>query len=98
MLYGIRLDNKITCKALVPSALININNIINKFLLAGDKFMPESHLRQPEFVYSACSPFTAHNERIKKFKQIGDTRYRNELNKACFQHDSAYTDKEQIDK
>ena len=67
-----------------------MNNIINKFLLAGDKFMPEMHLRQPEFVYSACGPFT----RIKKFKQTGDTRYiyRNELDKACFQHDSAYAD------
>ena len=47
------LDNKTTCKALVPSALINMNKVINKFLLAGDKFMPEMHLRQPQFVYSA---------------------------------------------
>ena len=71
-----------------------MNNIINKFLLAGDKFMPEMHLRQPQFVYSACGPFTRHKERIKKFKQSGDTRYiyRNELDKACFQHDSAYAD------
>ena len=71
-----------------------MNNIINKFLLAGDKFMPEMHLRQPQFVYSACGPFTRHKERIKKFKQTGDTRYiyRNELDKACFQHDSAYAD------
>ena len=69
-------------------------NIINKFLLAGGKFMPEMHLRQPQFVYSACGPFTRHKERIKKFKQTGDTRYiyRNELHKACFQHDSAYAD------
>ena len=88
------LDNKTMCKALVPSALINMNNVINKFLLAGHKFMPEMHLRQPQFVYSACGPFTRHKERIKKFKQIGDTRYiyRNELDKACFQHDSAYAD------
>ena len=71
-----------------------MNNIINKFLLAGDKFMPEMHLRQSRFVYSACGPFTRHKERIKKFKQTGDTRYiyRNELDKACFQHDSAYED------
>ena len=71
-----------------------MNNIINTFLLAGDKFMPEMHLRQPEFVYSACGPFTRHKEIIKKFKQTGDTRYiyRNELDKACFQHDSAYAD------
>ena len=71
-----------------------MNNIINKFLVAGDKFMPKMHLRQPQFVYSACVPFTRHKERIKKFKQTGDTRYiyRNELDKACFQHDSAYAD------
>ena len=71
-----------------------MNNIINKFLLADDKFMPEMHLRQPRFVYSACGSFTRHKERIKKFKQTGDKRYiyRNELDKACFQHDSAYVD------
>ena len=71
-----------------------MNNIINKFLLAGDKFMPEMHLRQPRFVYSACGPFTRHKERMKEFKRTDDTRYiyRNELDKACFQHDSAYAD------
>ena len=71
-----------------------MNNIINKFLLVGDKLMPEMHLRQPQFVYSACGPFTRHKERIKEFKRTGDTRYiyRNELDKACFQHDSAYAD------
>ena len=71
-----------------------MNNVINKFLLAGDTFMPEMHLRQPRFVYSACGPFTRHKERIKEFKRTGDMRYiyRNELDKACFQHDSAYAD------
>ena len=71
-----------------------MNNVINKFLLVGDTFMPEMHLRQPRFVYSACGPFTRHKERIKEFKRTGDTRYiyRNELDKACFQHDSAYAD------
>ena len=71
-----------------------MNNIINNFLLAGDKLMPEMHLRQPRFVYSACGPFTRHQERIKEFKRTGDTRYiyRNELDKACFQHNSAYAD------
>ena len=71
-----------------------MNNVINKFLLASDKFMPEMHLRQPRFVSSACGPFTRHKERIKEFKRTGDTRYiyRNELDKACFQHDSAYED------
>ena len=56
--------------------------------------MPEMHLRQSQFVYSACGPFTRHKERITEFKRTGDTRYiyRNELDKACFQHDSAYAD------
>ena len=71
-----------------------MNNVINKFLLASDKFMPEIHLRQPQFVYSACGPFTRHKERIKEFKRKGDSHYiyTNELDKACFQHDSAYAD------
>ena len=70
-----------------------MNNIINTFLLAGDKFMPEMHLRQPQFAYSACGPFTRYKERIKEFKHKGDTclLYRNELDKACFKHDVAYT-------
>ena len=65
-----------------------MNNVINKFLFAGDKFMPEMHLGQPQFVYSACGPFTRHKERIKEFKRTGDTRllYRNELDKTCFKH------------
>ena len=60
--------------------------------------MPEMHLKQPQFIYSACGPFTRHKERIKKFKQTGDTRYiyRNELDKACFQHDSAYVDNKDL--
>ena len=53
--------------------------------------MPEMHLRQPQFVCSACGPFTRHKERIKEFKRTGDTRlYRIELDKACFKHDAAY--------
>ena len=71
-----------------------MNNVINTFLLAGDKFMPEMHLRQPQFVYSACGPFTRHKKRFKKFQQAGDTRYiyRNKLDKACFQHDFVFAD------
>ena len=70
------------------------NEIVNKFLLAGDKFMPEIHLKQPGFTYNACGPFTKNKERIKKFKETGDTSYiyKNELDKACFQHDMAYGD------
>ena len=71
-----------------------INEIVNKFLLAGDKFMPEMHLKQPGFTYSACVSFTKNKERIQKFKETGDGNYiyQNELNKACFQHDMAYED------
>ena len=88
MLCGMLLDNKI----------INMNNIINKFLLARNKCMPEMHLRQPQFIYSACGPFTRQRETIKKFKQTDDTRYiyRNDLDKACFQHDSAYADNKDL--
>ena len=71
-----------------------MNDIINTFLLAGDKFMPEMHLKQLGFTYSACKPFTKNKERIQKFKQTGDSRYiyKNELDKAWFQHDMAYGD------
>ena len=71
-----------------------MNKIVNKFLLAGDKFMPKMYLKQPGFTYSACSPFTKNKERIQKFKETGDTGYnnRNELDKACFQHDIIYGD------
>ena len=71
-----------------------MNNVINKFLLAGDKFMPEIHLRQPQFTHSACGPFTKHEQRIQKFLKTGDTNYIyiNELDKACFTHDAAYSD------
>ena len=74
------------------SKVHKMNEIINKFLLTGDKFMPEMHLRQPGFTYSACGPFTKNKERIEKFMQAGNTDfiYKNELYKACFQHDTAY--------
>ena len=56
--------------------------------------MPEMHLKQPGFTYSTCGPFTKNKERIQKFKQTGNTDfiYKNELDKACFQHDMAYGD------
>ena len=71
-----------------------MNAIVNKLLLARDKFMPEMHLKQPGFTYSACGPFTKIKERIKNFKETGDSIYiyQNELDKACFQHDMAYGD------
>ena len=63
-----------------------MNNIINKYLLAGDKFMPEMHLKQLQFTYSTRRPFTKNKERIRKFKETGDSRYiyRNELIKPVF--------------
>ena len=71
-----------------------MNEIVTKFLLAGDEFMPEMHLRQPGFTYSACGPFTKTKEWIQKFKEREDSRYiySNELDKACLQHDMAYRD------
>ena len=51
-----------------------MNKIINKFLLAGDKFMPEMHLRQPRFTYSACGTFTKNKERIQKFVKKQETQ------------------------
>ena len=75
-----------------------MNELVNKFLLVGDEFMREMHLKQPAllnksgFTYSACGPFTKNKERIEKFMQTGNTDfiYENELDKACFQHDMAY--------
>ena len=62
--------------------------------------MPEIHLRQPQFTYSACGPFTKHEQRIQKFKETGDTSYiyKNELDKACFVHDAAYSDSKDLTK
>ena len=77
-----------------------MNGIFNKFLLVGNKLMPEMRLKQPAsldksgFIYSACGSFTENKERIQKFKETRDTSYiyKNELDKACFQHDMAYGD------
>ena len=71
-----------------------MDEIVNKFLLAGDKFMSEMHLKQPGFTYSTCGPFTKNMKRIQKFKETGDTSYiyKNEIDKAYFQHDMAYGD------
>ena len=73
---------------------IKMNEIVNKFLLASDRCLPEMHLKQPGFTYSACGPFTKSKERIQKFKETEDTIYiyKNELDKACFQHDMANGD------
>ena len=71
---------------------IKMNKIVNKFLLASDKSMPEMHLKQSGFTYSAYGPFTKNKERIQKFKETGDISYINELDRTCFQHDVVYGD------
>ena len=50
------------------NVIINMNEIVNKCLFAGNKFMPEMHLEQPGFTYSACGPFTKNKESIQNFK------------------------------
>ena len=69
-----------------------MNEIVNNFLFVGDKFMPQMHLRQLGFTYSACGPFIKNKDRIEKFIQTGNKNfvYKNDLDKACFQHDIAY--------
>ena len=69
-----------------------MNQIVKKILLTDDKLFPEMYLKQPGFTYSACGRFTRNKQRIQKFMQTGDTNYiyRNELDKACFQHGMAY--------
>ena len=91
---------QLSASSLSAILLYKMNNIINKFLLAGDKFMPEMHLRQPQFTYSACRPFTKHKQRIQKFKETGDAKYiyKNELDKARFAHDAAYFDSKDLTK
>ena len=64
-----------------------MNRIVNKFLLGGDKFIPEMHLKQPGFTDSACGSFT----KIKKiFRNLCRQEIQNDLDKACFQHDMAH--------
>ena len=69
-----------------------MNEIVNKFLLVGDKCKPEMHLRQPSFTYSACGTFTKNKKRIEKFMQTANTDfiYKNDLDKAFLQLDMAY--------
>ena len=69
------------------------NSIINQFLLTGDKFIPELHLVDPIVKnYSASGPFTEHTQRIQDFLNTGKLSYiyKNDLDKACFEHDMAY--------
>ena len=71
---------------------------MNTFLLVGNKFIPEVHLRQPGFTYSCGGPFTKYKERLQKHEETGYSRYihRNELDKVCFQHKKAYENYEDL--
>ena len=76
-----------------------MNNLINKFLFTAEKFMPEVHLKDLKVgTYSACGTFTRHKDRINKFIKTGDTNYiyKNELVKACFAHDAAYSNFKEV--
>ena len=74
-----------------------MNQFVSKFLLAGDKFMPKLHLRQLGFTHSTCGPFAKQCERIQKSKETGDLNY-NQLDKACFAHDTACADSKDLGK
>ena len=65
-----------------------MNEIANKFLLAGEQFIPKLHVKQLGFTYSTCGPFTKIKERIEKFMQTRNEDYifKNDLDKICFQH------------
>ena len=69
-----------------------MNETVKRFLLAGETFMTEMHLRQLRFTNSPCGTFTKTKEKIQEFKETGDSRYiyQNKLNKTCFQHSLAY--------
>ena len=75
-----------------------MNNIINKCLCAGDKFMTEFHLRLTGFTFSACGPFTKQREGIQKFREAVDLKhiYKKELDEACFANDEAYYNSEKL--
>ena len=77
-----------------------MNEVVNTFLLAGDKFTPEMYLKQHGFTFSACGPFTQNKERIEKFVQTGNTYYiyKNDRDKRCFQHDMTYGKFKDLDK
>ena len=71
-----------------------MNEIVNRFLLVGDKFISEMHLRRLGFTYSVCWPFNKSKERILKFQETGNPRYiyQHRVEKTCFQHDMTYGD------
>ena len=79
-----------------------MNQFVNKFFLDGDKFMPEMHLTKPGFTYSTSWSFIRYCERIPKLKHSSKRNinhiYRNELDKACFPQNAAYSDSKDLSK
>ena len=92
------------CFVLIIYKMISLKWIMSKivktFFLARDNFMAELHLLHPGFTCSTCGPFSKHRWRIQKFKQTGDLNYihKNELDKACFARDAAYSDSKDLAK
>ena len=77
-----------------------MNKIVNKFLLAGEKFKPKLHLRQLGLPYSTCRRFVKHRESIQKFRKTNNLKhlYRKELDKSCFGRDAVYSDSKDLAK
>ena len=77
-----------------------VNQIVNKFWLAEDKFIPKFNLKQLRFTCSACDLFTKHRERIEKFRETGDLKHiiKNKLNKSCFGYEAAYSDSKYLER
>ena len=85
LLSNLRIKTRLSKIPLLNTFLsVKMNESVNRFLLAGETFMPEMHLKQPGFTYSAFGPFTKNKERIEHFMWSGNTDfiYRNELDKA----------------
>ena len=72
--------------------MYKLNKIVNKLLLVGAKSLPEMYLKRPSFTYFASGPFIKDKKRIQKFIRTANTDYlyKNDLDKACFQHDMVY--------
>ena len=77
-----------------------MNKIVNQFLSSGNNFIPKLHFKQTGFTYIVCTQFTKHRERVQKFRKIGNLKhwYRNNLHKAGFTHNAAYSDRKGLAK
>ena len=64
-----KLIKKSKNKSVIQTSVKNVNNMINKFLLADDTFMPEINLKQSRFTFIDCGPFTRNTENIEKIKE-----------------------------